>query len=517
MTKKILIGLLAVVFMMALWGCEQQAEPPATAETTVAATTPPPVPADGNPDDVTCKGTYTADGDKDAVVATLGDAELTNGQLWAWYWAEVAQYRQEQHDVSPDFSMALDAQPCEIDGSVNSWQQYFLKQALSRWHGAQALAKQGQEDGTPIEEAYNPNYANLEKYMTGMPVTDILYGFNDTYSPNSMHQAFLDGIPEMLEEMAQEMGFADAEALAQAAAGTSAVDLAEFARVYNYGYMYFTTLGYYLEITDADVEAWFAENEDSYAEEGITRDSGNYVDIRHILLVPEAITEKDGTVTDPVTVAEDGTVSCSEAVWEKCQKEAQALLSRWQKKLKGSEANFADLANKNSDDSGTALDGGAYRQIRQGQLMEQMDAWCFDPARQAGDTTIIRTEYGCHILYYSGSTDIWFAQAEEDVTAQQKTELIRQAMERFPADIDYSAITLPEAEGSISMDDVLYPDIAHERYPEVPLYLQQDFLGTYFGGSELRTHGCGITTFSMLSSYMTDEEWTMDTEGQVMQ
>ena len=55
---------------------------------------------------------------------------------------------------------------------------------------------------------------------------------------------------------------------------------------------------------------------------------------------------------------------------------------------------------------------------------------------------------------------------------------------------------------------MLYPDIAHERFPEVPLYLQQDYPGTMYGGFELRTNGCGITSLAMLASYMADDELT---------
>lgn len=55
---------------------------------------------------------------------------------------------------------------------------------------------------------------------------------------------------------------------------------------------------------------------------------------------------------------------------------------------------------------------------------------------------------------------------------------------------------------------MLYPDIAHERFPEAPLYLQQDYPHTMYGKFPIRTHGCGITTLSMLSSYMTDTPLT---------
>jgi len=60
----------------------------------------------------------------------------------------------------------------------------------------------------------------------------------------------------------------------------------------------------------------------------------------------------------------------------------------------------------------------------------------------------------------------------------------------------------------VSFSDVLYPDVAHQRYPEAPLFLQQDYPKTAYGGYPIRTNGCGITTMSMLATYMTDEEYT---------
>ena len=35
-------------------------------------------------------------------------------------------------------------------------------------------------------------------------------------------------------------------------------------------------------------------------------------------------------------------------------------------------------------------------------MVAAFDAWCFDEARQAGDTGIVETEYGYHVMYFSG-------------------------------------------------------------------------------------------------------------------
>ena len=87
-TKRYLAAALcAVMLLEGLTGCGKK--PPVKTETTApsaAETTQPTVPAtmpeDGNPGDVTCKGSYTADSvNASAVVATVGNEQLTNGQL----------------------------------------------------------------------------------------------------------------------------------------------------------------------------------------------------------------------------------------------------------------------------------------------------------------------------------------------------------------------------------------------------------------------------------------------------
>ena len=519
--KKICAALLLIAGLLSLFGCGEEPEAQTVPEdtgdpavTTVEAT----VPADGNPADVTCKGSYTGQGNGTAVVARIGDAELTNGVLSAYYWAEAAAYRESGKTPAPDFDAPLDTQSCPIDSSVNSWQQYFLKRALTSWHSSQALVLQGQDEGLPKEDAYNPAVLNRDEYLDGIPATRVLYGYSDSFQPNSMHQAYLDEIPDMLDDLVKEKGFADAAELAEKGFGTSAADLERFVETYNRGYMYYTSLSYDITPETEAVEAYFDQNEEAFREKGITRDSGFYVDIRQILLQPTGQVAVEGQpqvigvepemTQEPVTLEADGTVTCSEKAWTQCQADAEALLNTWRTKTKATDATFADLANKNSKDSASALNGGAYRRIRQGQLMESLDSWCFDPARQAGDTTVIRTEYGCHILYFTGRTEIWYAQAEDGLRSQLERQLLETAMEKYPAQIDYSAIVLPEAQAVAGAGDVLYPDVAHERFPEVPLYLQQEYQGTMFGGFKLATNGCGITSFSMVASYLSDEEWT---------
>ena len=522
-TKRYLAAALcAVMLLEGLTGCGKK--PPVKTETTVpsaAETTQPTVPAtmpqDGNPGDVTCKGSYTADSvNASAVVATVGNEQLTNGQLQVYYWMEVASYRQAAHETAPDFDKPLDTQPCEIDTSVASWQQYFLKRALNSWHSALALSLQSVDEGIPTEEAYQPNMKNHEIYMSGKPATAYLYGYNKNYRLNTLHEQYLEDIPQALAALAEKYGFADVSALAKDIAGASAEDLTACMELYNRGYMYDTALSYYIAPAEEAVEAYFTEHESDYAEAGITRSSGKLVDIRHILLIPQV--PEDGTGT--VTVAPDGTVTCPEDLWDACLASAQTLVEDYEKALAAdsrrgdnrstNDAIFANLANKNSADAGSALDGGLYQKLHKGQLTPVLDDWCFDDARQSGDVDILRSGLGYHIVFFKGSTDIWYDAAREDLTAALGGEKIAQAREKYPAEIDYSAITLGTAAQTapVTASDLLYPDVGHQRYPEAQLYLQQDYPTTMYGAYRIVTHGCGITTMAMLATYMADTELT---------
>ena len=508
-----LMAALALVLLLCACGADKTvATAPATAPTETTAppeTTPP----DGDPNDVTCKGSYTGTVTPGTVVAKAGEQTLTAGELQVWYWAAVAQYRQENHPQAPDFDRPLDVQVCDIDSSVNSWQQYFLRSALNSWYTARMMMVHSETVPMPTEEAYKPDWDAHAERMEGMPATQFLYGHNVYYMMNTMHQAYLESVPETLAQMASDKGYGSVGAMAQAVFGTDEKSLTAYIDTLNRGYMYFTALAYYVEPTQEELDAFYTANQANYTE------TGKSVDIRHILLVPQDIVEepvKKWGVTEPtepvilekVEIAADGTVTCSEEAWAICEADAQGILTSWRQTKLHREAEFADLANKHSADTGTALDGGAYRNIRQGQLMKELDDWCFDPQRQVGDVEVIRSAYGIHILYFCASRDVAAADAEADYIRTHQNALLEEARKLHPLEVTYSAITLAQGEGTVSTGDLLYPDVAHERFPEVPLYLQQDYPDTMYGYFPIRTYGCGITTMAMLATYMADDELT---------
>lgn len=83
---------------------------------------------------------------------------------------------------------------------------------------------------------------------------------------------------------------------------------------------------------------------------------------------------------------------------------AQDLLAQFESGEKTEDA-FAALATENSTDTGSAENGGLYENVYKGQMVKPFEAWCFDENRQTGDTGIVETDYGYHVMYFVSRSD----------------------------------------------------------------------------------------------------------------
>ena len=462
-----------------------------TTETVPVETEPEPTTLpDGNPDDVTCKGTYSATNvealsNAHNVVATIGEAQLTNAQLQIYYWMAVNTYKAENHEIAPNWDEDLDLQLCELTSTDTSWQQYFLQSALTTWHTHQAAVMLSENTTYPTEEAYQIiEKKHKENISEETAYLDVLYGYNMDYSIDPQHQAYLDQLEGNLNTMAAEAGYESLSDLVKemAGIGTNAEYLLNYAQLTNKGYMFLETTSYRMDVSKSDVTAYFEAHAEEYAAAGITADGGKSVTIRHILVPGDS---------------------------ESSKSTALSYLSKWQKYA--NESYFGELAYQVSADIATRKSGGVYRDLYQGQLTGELNDWCFDAARQPGDTAVVKSDAGYHVVYFQSAAERWYVEAERDLLNQQLCQLITTALETYLMTVDYKAISLCNAgthDLAISVEDMLYPDVAHQRYYEVPLYFQQDYGDSKYGNFSLRTYGCGITTISMLTSYMKDEEYT---------
>ena len=96
---------------------------------------------------------------------------------------------------------------------------------------------------------------------------------------------------------------------------------------------------------------------------------------------------------------------------------AEELLAQWQSG-EATEDSFAALALKESTD-GSKYDGGLYTEVYQGRMVTEFNDWCFDTARQSGDTGVVDTQYGSHVMYFSG---VNAARWQTQVAANLRTE-----------------------------------------------------------------------------------------------
>jgi hypothetical protein len=138
-----------------------------------------------------------------------------------------------------------------------------------------------------------------------------------------------------------------------------------------------TTTGYYVVLFD-----------------NIRANNSKIANVRHILVSFEGGTK-----------GEDGTTTYSEEEKNTARTEAERILQLW-KDGEATEESFAALVPANSDDQGSLTTGGLYENITvDSNYVENFLNWAMEP-RKDGDTGIVETEYGYHIMYYVSTNDL---------------------------------------------------------------------------------------------------------------
>ena len=124
-------------------------------------------------------------------------------------------------------------------------------------------------------------------------------------------------------------------------------------------------------VTQADVQQYYNQHQDSYR-------------------IPETVTVRHILIKTP-TPGADGKID--QAGVDAARKKAEDI----EKQLK-SGANFAELAKKNSDDPGSAQNGGLLPPLTKGRTVPEFEQAAFNtPVGQTTD--VIRTSYGFHIIH----------------------------------------------------------------------------------------------------------------------
>ncbi len=69
------------------------------------------------------------------------------------------------------------------------------------------------------------------------------------------------------------------------------------------------------------------------------------------------------------------------------------------------EQSFIELADAYSNDTNAA--GGLYENVYRGEMQKPFEDWCYDTSRQPGDTGLVETDYGWHIMYFVGDGGVY--------------------------------------------------------------------------------------------------------------
>ena len=400
--KKILSLMLVLALLLTATACAQQNTDPTTDPTT-------PTKDPATLEKLYQIKSYSADaetvfGARETVIATLGDAKLTNGLFQMYFWMDVYDFLNNYGSLVSsyglDISKPLDAQGCpNTDGT---WQHHFVGSALEAWRYYQSLALAFDEAGMTMSDEY---------------------------------QEKLDGLEDELKKDAEEGKYESIDAMIQTDAGPGALaeDYYLYTTLYYKAYSYFNNMLDNIEITDDMIDEYFAKNQAALAVEGITKDTGDSCMVRHILFqVGEKPTDED---------------------WEACRKKAQDMLDQWV--ADGcSEDSFAQLAEKHSEDPGSKEQGGMYYGLTdQTNFVQEFKDWYLAEGRQTGDYGLVKTSYGYHIMYFSGTEPIWYYYCREMIRDNEANEIISDAVQKYTPSIDYDKILIGEVKLTTETED----------------------------------------------------------------
>lgn len=162
----------------------------------------------------------------------------------------------------------------------------------------------------------------------------------------------------------------------------------------------------------------------SYALFFVEHDKNDYntADFRHILVM--AVADEEGNYTEEALAL--------------AREKAEMLLNMWAGDP--TEENFAEMANLNSEDSGSNDNGGLYEQVTKYTMVPGVNDFLFNAGHSAGDTDIVfgqSSSYtGYHVMYYVGdnlrSDDILSEDALRTADFNAKAEEISAGYEIKP-------------------------------------------------------------------------------------
>lgn len=148
---------------------------------------------------------------------------------------------------------------------------------------------------------------------------------------------------------------------------------------------------------------YYANEETGYAyiilkTEQPTRSEDETYAVRHILIMPKT---DDESQTDQTT----GQTTYTDEQWAAAKEKANKIFEEYNNGDK-TEYSFALLAEANSDDTASTSAGssdafgGLCEAVALGEMVPEFENWATDKSRKYGDTDIVKSDYGYHIMFF---------------------------------------------------------------------------------------------------------------------
>ncbi len=151
----------------------------------------------------------------------------------------------------------------------------------------------------------------------------------------------------------------------------------------------------------------------------------NLVSVRHILVQPET-DEETGEATDET--------------WEAARETAEAILAEY-KAGEQTEDAFSALGDTKAAESDSISSNG-YSNVHKGQMVSAFNDWCF-AGHSAGDTGIVKTSYGYHVMYFVGEgEEYWTQTITEELQSEAYSAWQSEKLELYPITTNSSALRM---------------------------------------------------------------------------
>ncbi len=158
--------------------------------------------------------------------------------------------------------------------------------------------------------------------------------------------------------------------------------------------------------------------------------SASSSDVRHILVqFPD--TNTDGTSTTVTDAAGNESTNITDDTKRVTKEKAQAILDEYLENP--TEDNFAALATEKTEDPGSKETGGLYEDVsNNGQYVAEFTNWAIDAERKPGDTGIIETSYGYHIMYFvEANEETWYITIRNALANEELQETVQDVLDGY--------------------------------------------------------------------------------------